>query len=510
MNKHYKQIALVLSLTISCHAMSADHAPEHNQPIVEHSERSKKTSWLLQSSHGFMVHYPETDNQKEKIADTSLTISTKNGKLFFNGTKNVANRIVIEPTQGQLIFQGVAYDDPLEIIREKKRIIIKCVHTIKLANTEDQEKGAQNVKVAQQKSRDFTVRVLLDEQEQVTSSPWKLHSKKGFMIMNPLQPSKKQKIEAQELVIKTDQDGLIVINGQPMYTLQAYITPIDNTITFNDKHYRGSIWLLAEGTTNKLINCIAIEDYVATVLSTESWPGWSLETNKVLAIACRTYVVAMVQNARTMKRSYHVKNTNKHQTYGGGTVIEVHQQAVDQTKGVFVAYNNMPITAMFDGCCGGIITKDMHGVDFKKAPYLARDYACTYCKKFKISTWQADYSVDELEAIVQKEASKLRRLRDVKITKKDKAGIVQQIHFKGSGNLHTLSGKRVYSLLNKKVKSFHYSVERNGSIITFKGRGYGHHLGLCQWGAKEMTSQGWNHKDVLSFYYPGTQLMRML
>ena len=83
-------------------------------------------------------------------------------------------------------------------------------------------------------------------------------------------------------------------------------------------------------------------------------------------------------------------------------------------------------------------------------------------------------------------------------------------HFKGSGNLHTLSGKRVYSLLNKKVKSFHYSVEKNGSTVTFKGRGYGHHLGLCQWGAKEMTSQGWNHKDVLIFYYPGTQLMRML
>ena len=97
----------------------------------------------------------------------------------------------------------------------------------------------------------------------------------------------------------------------------------------------------------------------------------------------------------------------------------------------------------------------------------------------------------------------------VKISKTDKAGLVQQISVKGKHATHNLSGKKIYSLLVPKVKSFYFTVEGNKTHITFTGKGIGHHLGLCQWGAREMVAQGYDYKSVLSFYYPGTHFMRL-
>lgn len=473
----------------------------------------KRKSWVLSSQSGFFVSYNSNESGM-KIDEATLIVYFKNGKFIINGTKFDCDNIVITSQSGSITFKNGSYPHSLIINRNKKDITIThghvdLSHTNTITADQDPHLNEKPIKTARQKSNDFTVRVLLDEKDTKAQS-WKLYSSEGFIIMNPLNPSRKQKIQGPELTVNACKEGLIYINNKPLYTLQAYITPIGDSIRVNQNEYRGGLWILADGSSNKLINCLGIEDYVACVLSTESWPGWSLEINKVLAIACRTYVIAMVQNARTMKRPYHVMNTNKHQTYSGGNGIEIHRQAVEQTNGLFLTYESKPITAMFDCCCGGVVTKDMSGVDFKKAPYLARAYPCVYCKNQKIYSWKADYTIGDLEIMLKKELPGLRKLRDIKIVKKDKAGIVQKVEIKGIGRTFYLSGKKVYSLLNKKIKSFYFSVEKNGPRVTFKGKGYGHHLGLCQWGAKEMINQGHPYQEVLEYYYPGTQLMRLI
>src|SRR5581483_4592442 len=148
--------------------------------------------------------------------------------------------------------------------------------------------------------------------------------------------------------------------------------------------------------------------------------------NKVLSIASRTYVIAMVKSAGVKQRLYHVKNTNVHQTYSGKTYAN-HKLAVQETKGLFLTHNNQPITAMFDACCGGIIPAKMQGINFSSAPYLARKKACQYCKDWKHFSWQAEYDISKLETILKKEVGALKRLKDLKITKKDPAGLVHQI-----------------------------------------------------------------------------------
>ncbi len=61
----------------------------------------------------------------------------------------------------------------------------------------------------------------------------------------------------------------------------------------------------------------------------------------------------------------------------------------------------------------------------------------------------------------------------------------------------------------KEIKSFCFNIKKKSGKIIFNGRGFGHHLGLCQWGAREMVRDGWDYKQILAFYYPSTNFMRL-
>jgi stage II sporulation protein D len=287
--------------------------------------------------------------------------------------------------------------------------------------------------------------------------------------------------------------------------------PASGNLAYNDNTYQGSFLVITKNNKIHLINSIGLEDYVLSVLCSESWPGWPLEVNKVLAIACRSYAIFMILEAQAQERIFHIKNTNAHQTYNGLGKNSHLKEAVDATQGIFLSHNKKPIIAMFDSCCGGVIPAKIKGkVDFVKAPYLARSYPCDFCKRCKLYKWSASYQRTELEETFKKAMPKLKRIKDVTVAKKDAAGLVHELSIKSGSGYHTIPGKKVYSLLKDGVKSFCYTINKKSETIVFEGRGYGHHMGLCQWGSREMVRDGQSYQEILQFYYPGTQFMRLV
>ena len=195
-----------------------------------------------------------------------------------------------------------------------------------------------------------------------------------------------------------------------------------------------------------MINCIELEEYVSSVLDSESWPGWPLEVNKVFAITCRTYVIAMVMRAKKNNNIYHVKNTNKHQKYGGAHTNSLSRQAVADTRGIFISYNKLPITAMFDSCCGGVVPGHISkswGFDFVKAPYLARNYPCLYCKGCQLYSWRAELGVHDFERYIGQKITAAGQLKEAKVSKKDKAGLVQEVLFRNPKKERYINGKKI-------------------------------------------------------------------
>lgn len=296
--------------------------------------------------------------------------------------------------------------------------------------------------------------------------------------------------------------GHLSVNGKKYRQHKLSIASKDGHMCFADKQYDGIISLVLHKNELLIINEVPIEEYICSVLRTESWPGWPLEVNKVFAITSRTYVASMIDEAKKTGRPYDVHNCNRHQTYQGVHDKKILKDAVKQTDGVIMSYNQKPILAMFDSCCGGVVPADVQGVNFSDAPYLARSYACMYCKPCNIYSWQVSFSYDELTEKLKQYLPKKARVSHIVVAKQDRAGLVQEVFIQCGKKRSCADGKQLYSAF-KEVKSFCYTITKDKKGVTFNGRGYGHHIGLCQWGAREMVRAGFDCRSILRFYYPG-------
>jgi stage II sporulation protein D len=392
--------------------------------------------------------------------------------------------------QNKHMYSGIV--DPDHVVQSLKEGSCADIQTIQAVPEKECSGHINN-------ERTFTVRILLAQQ--TPNALFTLFADKGFIIYSP---EKNHKIvhESAELTVVGKNNALSVQDAE--YTDRLYIIPKYGYATFNNDTYQGSFIICSDGKRFLLINCLDLEDYVYAVLRTESWPGWPLEINKVFAIACRSYAIATIMEAQRIQRPYHLMNTNAHQTYKGMHSSPIIKEAVEQTRNLFLAHKKRPILAMFDACCGGIIPAHIANFDFVHAPYLARTYPCTYCKKSKLYAWQT-----VCDSIDLAQRFDIKRLRDIKITKKDKAGLVQEVLFKGHRQNIKIPGKKLYGRIPG-IKSFCFTAHKKAGKIIFKGRGYGHHLGLCQWGAREMVRDGWDYRRILAFYYPGTQCMKLV
>jgi stage II sporulation protein D len=354
----------------------------------------------------------------------------------------------------------------------------------------------------------MTVRVLLAQCDAASSAQWQFTSPKGFIIQpvdgNHSQLKKPIKVKQFKLTVKR---GFLFYKGKRLkYAVR--VRPIDGHAELNGVAYDGDFCITRHKDSYLCINSVELEDYITAVLKTESWPGWPLEVNKAFAIACRSYGAYKVLEAKKNQRPYHVKNSNVHQTYKGRHDLPVLKLAVEQTQGIVLGFKGTPILAMFDSCCGGVIPAHIDDFDFVKVPYLARSYACTHCKESSLYSWQVSYDHAMLDKLLHHYKNEISWLHDIHIIKKDKAGLVSEVQLKGPKAHTVVSGKKLYSAL-KEVKSFHFDVQKKAGKITFSGRGFGHHLGLCQWGARQMVREGWDYKSILRFYYPGTHFMRL-
>lgn len=479
--------------------------------------------WHLESSDGFVV--TTGNNRKRKNIDTAhLDLEVHAKHVMINNKKITASLIRITPTNNIMQHGAVTYSGEIIITWNNGKYSIEAHQNTKTESPQTTQPSniAEKVSthlIADKQHIPFTphVKVLLHE---ACITP-------DLRITLNIAPSTES--TARWMIQRTGKrpiygTGTITITGdnaQRWYINGKYINESDiilvtntGTIGYDNGWYRGSLQLKQIDNRLLLINTVDLESYVHSVLRTESWPGWPCEVNKAFAIASRSYVVAMMLRAHKTKKPYHVKNTNQHQTYTGIHQHDIIEQAIKETHGIILTHNNEPILAMFDSCCGGVIPAHIEDFNFTAAPYLARTYPCTHCKRSKLYNWSLEHDLSHFLDAIRKEHSALHAIRDIKITKRDKAGLVTKIAIhatskNGKNQLFSVTGKKMYSLI-KGIKSYAFNVQKKNNGFVINGKGYGHHLGLCQWGAREMVRDGWGYEQVLSFFYPGAQHVQLI
>ncbi|MBY0353376.1 SpoIID/LytB domain-containing protein [Candidatus Babeliales bacterium] len=372
-------------------------------------------------------------------------------------------------------------------------------------------------------SKPIFIHVLLNELDAQTRSSHTISSSNGFVLESPIGLKKAlwKKNTKITIIVKENTLYLQCKDGKYRNVINnnLAVTPIDGILHFDNRSYQGTlnIRIDKEKKALLLINKISLDDYIYSVLRFESLSYWPLEMQKVQAVASRTYAVYQMLEARTKRGKnvgYDIKNTNFHQVYRGAHDCTHLRKAVEETHNLILTHNKGVALTMFDICCGGVVPSDMKKADPKK-PYLYRTNQCTFCEKKSLFKWQEHLC--PIEMLKQLKANKkvahhLRPIKEIThmvVHERDKAGIAHKIRIANNEKSVIVPAADVKASLETKLKSLALDVKLRNEKVMLTGRGFGHNLGLCQLGARELVAQGWNFKDILAFYYPSTNLARL-
>lgn len=374
----------------------------------------------------------------------------------------------------------------------------------------------------------FLVRVLLEEKNSLKKTFFKIEAENGIILTSP-HSNKKFFTKQDKIKIFIEDNNIYIpllnkksnqIKIKKIKSKELKITSINDFIKINNNTYQGNLKFKIEEKNNNylIINTLSLEDYVYYVLPSEIYPSWPEEMRKVQAVVSRSYALYYINQVKKNKNNqkpYDLKRNNFHQTYNGFHEYYYLKKAIEDTKDMILIYNGQIALTMFDACCGGIVTSKMSNINFSKAPYLARDYTCNFCKNYKLYKWKKIIPETIFLNILkndQKFKNKFKncgKLKKVYVAKKDKSGITQKIRIVFSKKIISISGNDLWESMKNKIKSLSFQIKKSGNKIIIEGKGFGHQIGLCQRGARLLVDWGWKFKNILKFYYPNTKFARL-
>lgn len=251
---------------------------------------------------------------------------------------------------------------------------------------------------------------------------------------------------------------------------------------------------------------IKMEEYVQGVVAAEMDTKWPVNALAAQAILARTFTLENINAGRAKKLHGTDASTSveEFQAYEPAKINDNVRKAVEQTRGQIVVYNNNPIRAWFSACDGGISANAEEGLAYTKdpTPYTksgAQD-GCLSITEPKNKSWEARIPVDQVRNAVQKITGKdPGAITSASIEKKGPSGRAEQIKI---GNASVGGPSLRLALGSEKVRSMLLSDLRvEGGQLVLTGKGFGHGVGMCQWGARLMAEQGKSPEDIVNFYF---------
>ena len=370
----------------------------------------------------------------------------------------------------------------------------------------------------------------------------------------------KGKLDGVSYVYPNGFNVLVDCNSQIVFSFNS-TNNIDfftgHIINYDSKSYRGAIRVKRfQSSDLTVINHIDLEEYLYGVVPKEMPVEWSLEALKAQAIAARNFAVMHLGDYETL--GFDLTDDINSQVYGGVEAENIRSnQAVDETKGLLLKYNDIVAATYYHSNSGGQ-TESVENVWQSEIPYL-KGISDEYSENVKNSSWEKTYTLSQISLQLNNAGYDVGRIYDVIPVSISENNRVLELLFKGTkddvvlekgdtrkifgyfdiksmwfdvkkGNeVRIVNSKKYYSdgitsqkiitasgikdLSNYNAYDIYNgesikSIETRISNITFKGKGFGHGIGMSQWGAKVMAERGHTYEDILLHYYSGTYLDR--
>src|SRR5438309_4910929 len=307
-----------------------------------------------------------------------------------------------------------------------------------------------------------------------------------------------------QIIMEAGPSGLTV-NGQLLRSDRLEVRGRDGELTINGLTVGGRVIVKRQNGKLLAINEVPLEDYVKGVVPSEMSAAWHPEALKVQAIATRTYALyKMRQNAR---KDFDVLASIKDQVYlyRGRASAGAAARAVDDTRDLVLAYLDEPILAVFASTVGWQ-TEDAWNVWAVNMTYL-KGVECPFDLNSPWYQWRTDIALPMLEQRLRDEGFPVGIIASLAPATYTKAGRVIQVRILHSGGELYVKGDDLRRVLGYTVlPSTQFDFDIVGMQVQFAGRGNGHGVGLCQWGAKELAERGYSAETILRYYYPGADI----
>jgi len=359
-----------------------------------------------------------------------------------------------------------------------------------------------------------------------------------------------------EVITTIPGDGSIIIGSADDY---------NSIVQLEKNKYRDYITFLIKQNTIEIINHIDIEHYLYGVVPKEIPANSHLEALKAQSLVARSFAYANINNHS--KDGYNLCDTTHCQVYGAyDNEHPATNQAVIQTYGEYVTYDGKIISTPYHSSSGGY-TEDSSKVWIQSLPYLV-PVEDVFSNNSPNSTWSFKIPVEEVKSKLNNAGIYVGELLDLEILETSKANRVTSLKVVGSSSNSILKGDQLRTILgttimkstwfniNKeggKSNTRVYAIDGNGrssveidlskaiiidgkneksvsrSVVSraisndrtstigstftteatsfvFNGRGFGHGVGMSQYGAMEMAKQGYNYDDIIKHYYKGVNI----
>lgn len=278
-------------------------------------------------------------------------------------------------------------------------------------------------------------------------------------------------------------------------------TNADNTSVNNTTN--SSVSEIAVYRLNGSVIKLNMTDYLIGVVSSEMPASFNLEALKAQSVLARTYALKAKQTGKkltdTVSTQSYIDIDQMKNKWGNSfnTYYNKIKNAVENTNGEYLSYNGNYIEALYHSTNNGK-TESSLDVFGNYYPYLI-SVSSEYDKN--ASSYLRTINMP-LDTISNKLGLSLNNDSVINILSYTDGGNIKEININGNN----FSGKKVRELLGLRSTDFDISISDNNANITTKG--YGHGVGMSQYGANGMANAGYNYKDILSHYYPGTTLTK--
>jgi stage II sporulation protein D len=276
----------------------------------------------------------------------------------------------------------------------------------------------------------------------------------------------------------------------------------------NGNPYAGDLLCFRAGDAVTLVNELDVESYVAGVLGAEMPLTFVDEALKAQAVAARTYVLYEAKTAGTS--SYDVVATEASQVYKGLSVASGRaRRLVRATEGVIATVDGRVFPTYFHSTCGGHTT-DVSAAWSGAGLRPLSGVPCGFCTASPQYQWVVEVAAEEVARSLAERGLFSGAVTNVTVTRRGTGGYATEVEVTGPGK-RTRMGAYAFRLAvgAHRVKSTNFEVTPTAGGFLFQGRGFGHGVGLCQWGAEGMAQAGWNYREILAHYYAGARLVRI-